>query len=159
MNENEAKSAMNRTAARMTRQIELNLFVFAFLLNLPWELLQIPLFRQMTTLPHLEGTLLCLRAAAGDGVILLLAYWMASLVAGSRRWIERPSARNWAAFIGAGLAITIAMEYWATAVSERWDYADTMPRLPLLGTGLAPLLQWILLPPLVIRLTQKQING
>ncbi|PIU17153.1 MAG: hypothetical protein COT19_02315 [Gallionellales bacterium CG08_land_8_20_14_0_20_59_87] len=149
---------MQKTCTRIARQPELNLFVFAFLLNLPWELLQIPLFRQMTTLPHLDGTLLCLRAAAGDGVILLLAYWMASWVAGSRRWIERPSVRNWVAFIGAGLAITIAMEYWATVVAERWDYADAMPRLPLLGTGLAPLLQWILIPPLVLWLTQRQLK-
>jgi hypothetical protein len=32
-----------------------------------------------------------------------------------------------------------------------------MPRLPLLGTGLAPLLQWLLIPPLVAWLVRRQI--
>ena len=39
----------------------------------------------------------------------------------------------------------------------RWEYAEAMPRLPLLGTGLAPLLQWLLIPPLVIWLVRRQI--
>ena len=56
-----------------------------------------------------------------------------------------------------GLIVTIALEYWATQIGGRWEYAEAMPRLPLLGTGLAPLLQWLLIPPLVIWLVRRQI--
>ena len=150
---------MQKIGTRIARQIELNLFMFAFLLNLPWELVQIPLFREMASLPHLEGVSKCLRAAGGDGLIMLLAFWLVAWVVGSRRWIAHPSNARLGGFIGIGLGITIAMEYWATTIAGRWEYTNAMPILPLLGTGLAPLLQWILLPPLVIRLTRKQING
>jgi hypothetical protein len=53
--------------------------------------------------------------------------------------------------------VTIALEYWATQIGARWEYAEQMPRLPLLGTGLAPLLQWLLIPPLVAWLVRRQI--
>src|SRR4030067_1041921 len=72
---------MQKSVVRMARQPELNLFMFAFLLNLPWEMLQIPLFREMATLAHLEGVIRCLRAAAGDGLIILLAFWTVAWVA------------------------------------------------------------------------------
>ncbi|HCJ50545.1 MAG: hypothetical protein COZ20_03550 [Gallionellales bacterium CG_4_10_14_3_um_filter_54_96] len=149
---------MQKACTRIARQPELNLFVFAFLLNLPWELVQIPLFREMPSLPHVVGVVRCLRAAAGDGLILLLAFWTIAWITGSRRWLFHLSPVRLGGFIAVGLAITIAMEYWATVVAERWDYADAMPRLPLLGTGLAPLLQWILIPPLALWLTQRQLK-
>jgi len=149
---------MQKIGTRIARQPELNLFMFAFLLNLPWELVQIPLFREMPTLAHLEGVIRCARAAAGDGLIMLLAFWLVACVVGSRRWIAHPSAARLCGFIGIGLGITIAMEYWATAIAGRWEYADAMPKLPLLGTGLMPLLQWMLIPPLVVWLTRRQLK-
>ena len=33
-----------------------NVALFAFLLNYPWEFLQVPLFRDMPTAPHWEAT-------------------------------------------------------------------------------------------------------
>jgi len=148
---------MQKIGTRIARQPELNLFMFAFLLNLPWELVQIPLFREMASLPHLEGVSKCLRAAGGDGLIMLLAFWLVAWVVGSRRWIAHPSNARLGGFIGIGLGITIAMEYWATTIAGRWEYTNAMPILPLLGTGLAPLLQWVLIPPLVVWLTRRQI--
>jgi len=40
-------------------------------------------------------------------------------------------------------------EWLNTAVRASWAYAPSMPIVPLLGVGLAPFLQWLLLPPLV----------
>ncbi len=71
--------------------------------------------------------------------------------------IRRPSGTTLAAFVAIGLIVTIALEYWATQIGGRWEYAEQMPRLPLLGTGLAPLLQWVLIPPLVVWLVRRQI--
>jgi hypothetical protein len=33
-----------------------------------------------------------------------------------------------------------------TVVRRSWTYAERMPTLPLFGTGLAPLMQWITVP-------------
>ena len=135
---------------------ETNVVLFAFLLNLPWEMWQIPLFKGTSSLAHGDGVILCTRAAAGDAVIALLAFWLIARVR-TRDWIRRPSAVTLGAFVAVGLVATIALEYWATRIGARWEYAAAMPRLPLLGTGLAPLLQWLLIPPLVVWLVRRQI--
>lgn len=141
----------------MTRQPELNIFMFAFLLNLPWELLQIPLFTAMPALAHWDGVIVCMRAAAGDGLIALLAFWAIAYLAGTRGWMTHFSIRTTVGFIGIGIILTIMMEYWATRLAGRWEYATAMPRLPLLGTGLLPLLQWVLIPPLLLWVVRRQI--
>ena len=136
---------------------ETNVALFAFLLNLPWELWQIPLFKNMPSFAHWHGVMLCTRAALGDAAIALLAFWLVAATARTRDWMRRPSGATLGAFVAIGLVVTITLEYWATQVGGRWEYAEQMPRLPLLGTGLAPLLQWLLIPPLVVWLVRRQI--
>lgn len=136
---------------------ETNVALFAFLLNLPWEMWQIPLFKGTSSLAHWDGVAMCTRATAGDAVIALCAFWLVASVR-TRGWIRRPSAIALGAFVVIGLIATIALEYWATQIGGRWEYAEQMPRLPLLGTGLAPLLQWVVIPPLVVWLVGRQIR-
>jgi hypothetical protein len=47
------------------------------------------------------------------------------------------------------VVLTIGLEYLNTDILGRWSYADSMPRVPLLGTGLSPLAQWIAVPTIV----------
>ena len=49
----------------------------------------------------------------------------------------------------------------ATAVPGRgpWQYATGMPRLPILATGVAPLVQWIVLPPRTVSFVARQLRG
>jgi len=136
---------------------ETNVALFAFLLNLPWEMWQISLFEGVASLAHRDGVIMCTRAALGDAVIALLAFWLVAATARTRDWIRRPSRVTLGAFVALGLIATLALEYWATQVGGRWQYAAGMPRLPLLGTGLAPLLQWLSIPPLVVWLVRRQI--
>ena len=53
-------------------------------------------------------------------------------------------------YLATGLVITTFMEWLATDVLDRWQYAPNMPELPILGTGLLPILQWLTLPPLIL---------
>jgi hypothetical protein len=55
-----------------------------------------------------------------------------------------------AVFLGIGLIVTIGFEFVSTEVLNRWAYAAQMPSLPILGTGLAPFLQWLIIPSLVL---------
>jgi len=136
---------------------ELNFAVFAFLLNFPWEFLQIPLYVGMADAPHWDATKVCAFATLGDAVIMVVAYWTAAVAARSRYWFLKP--RQWpiTVFLLAGIAITIVLERLATGPLDRWQYAAAMPVVPLLGVGLTPLLQWLVLPLICLWFVGRQI--
>lgn len=136
---------------------ELNVWFFAFLVNYPWELLQTPWYQAMPDMRHWEAVKFCSWAAVGDGLLALAAFWAVALVR-SRAWIRQPTPGVIAAFTAVGLVATIAIEWLATDVWGRWSYGADMPTVPLLGTGLAPALQWLVLPPLVVAIVARQLR-
>jgi hypothetical protein len=142
----------------LTEIPELNVGLFAFLLNYPWEFLQVPFYEGMQEARHWDAVLFCSRATVGDGVIAVLAFWGVAFAGAGRGWILRPTPRTVAAFTGIGLAVTLVLEWLATEVLDRWSYSDAMPELPVLGTGLLPVLQWILLPPLIVWFVWRQLT-
>lgn len=138
---------------------EFNVALFAFLLNFPWEFLQVPFFAEMPAMAHWDAVVFCTRATLGDVLIALTAFWVVAALRRSRQWLRRPDAREILGFVAFGIMITIALEWHATELQQRWQYAEWMPTLPLLGTGLAPLFQWLLLPPLILWLARRQMLG
>ena len=52
-----------------------------------------------------------------------------------------------------GIAYTILSEWLNVEVWHTWSYSPAMPVLPWLGTGLAPMLQWFLVPALTFVIT------
>ncbi len=155
-----SSDASARQPSPFRRVIEapvVNVALFAFLLNYPWEFLQVPLFRGMAQAPHWDAIKVCTRATLGDAAIAAVAFWGVAAVAGAR-WILRPSVGQVAGFIAIGVAITLVLERLATGPLGRWEYAEAMPVLPLLGVGLTPVLQWVLLPPLVAWFVRRQLT-
>jgi hypothetical protein len=146
-----------RWFANLPSTPEFNVLVFSFLINLAWELWQVTFFQGMAEQPHGAGAKACTQATFGDAGIALAAFWVTAFFARTRSWIMQPSKSDIAIFIGVGLVATIIFETLATGVLERWAYSDAMPRLPVLGTGLLPLLQWLALPPLVLWFVRRQI--
>lgn len=142
----------------LTRLPEFNIAVFSFLLNFVWEFLQAPTYAGMVELGHWDGFKLCTSATVGDVGFALTAFWVASLVARSRRWILQPTSFQMLVFIGVGVALTVGFEYYYTNVSLRWTYSELMPLVPPLGTGLSPLLQWLFIPLLVVWFTRRQMG-
>lgn len=139
---------------------EFNVGLFAFLLNLPWELWQVPLFESMPEAPHWEAVKTCSRAAAGDAVIALFAYWAIALVLRNRAWVVAPTASATMGFAALGVAITVVIERLALGGLwlHSWSYSPLMPVVPGLDVGLSPLVQWLALPPLVIWLVCRQMS-
>lgn len=135
---------------------ELHVAIFAFLLNFVWEMWQIPFYEDMVEKTHWAGVWLCSRATFGDVVIMLIAFWTVAAVARSRHWILTPTWGQLVGFIAMGVSITVGMEELSLQM-DRWAYGPLMPTLPILGTGLLPLLQWILLPPLVVWFVRRQL--
>ncbi len=129
---------------------EIGISIFGFLLNFIWEIWQVPLFQSMDNLTHFEATIGCTRAALGDVVILLVAFWIIALTARSRSWIIYPTTIQVAGFIAIGIVITVVVEAISIHVLNRWQYAAAMPTLPILGTGITPILQWLMIPPIIV---------
>jgi hypothetical protein len=138
---------------------EWNVSLFSFLLHFVWETWQMPLYEGGLSMPHWTGIGICTRATLGDVGIALCAFGVPAYVLAGRLWILSPERRQWVTYLGIGIVITIVFEYLAVEVLGRWSYAARMPRLPLLGTGLLPILQWIVVPSLVVPLAARQVRG
>ena len=136
---------------------EVNVVIFALLLNYPWEILQAPFYEGMMGSTHWDAVKVCSMATLGDGVIALVSFWTVAAFARSRRWILDPSVGQLIGFIAAGVGVTAAIELLATGPLDRWTYADTMP--VVLGVALAPLLQWLVLPPLLVWFVRRQLGA
>lgn len=129
---------------------EIDLLILSFPMHFTWEFLQAPLFLNMQTVTHLEGIRTCFQATLGDMVIILAAFWVTALVMRTRLWVAQVNWWSAGVFVGTGLVTTAVMEFLSTGTFARWTYDPAMPRIPLIGTGLAPLLQWLLIPLLVL---------
>ena len=129
------------------RHAWIDVAVAAFVLHFLWEMLQSPLFEGMSAAPHGFAVKTCLRATLGNVAIALIAFLSAARV-GGHDWIRRPHASPAAAFLATGLAITVLYELLATRVLHRYEYAATMPTI--LGIGLVPIAQWIVIPLLLV---------
>jgi len=145
------------SAGSWSRIPEAPLALFAFLLHFAWEMLQAPAFEGMAEMPHWQAAKLCLSATKGDVVIALAAFWSASLVGRSRRWLARLQPLPLLVYMAVGLAATVALELYHKSITHRWSYSDLMPLVPPFGTGLLPLLQWLVIPPAALWLAKRHL--
>ncbi len=136
---------------------ELNIAIFAFLLNFLWEVQQMPFF-ELSDLSCWERTRNCTLATFGDVLIALTGFWTVAFFSKSRYWFRQSKWWQLSIFILVSLVITIIFEVLATGVLNRWEYANIMPRLPVLGTGLTPILQWIILPLIIVWFVRRQVS-
>ena len=76
---------------------------------------------------------------------------LAAAVALARRFRWPPFGRRMVfTAIVLGTAYTIFSEWLNVAIRGTWSYTVAMPVLPWLGTGLTPLLQWLIVPGLAL---------
>ncbi len=144
---------------QILRNPELNLVFFSFLVNFVWEMWQMPYYQDLNLLPTMEVVRVCTQASLGDGIISVIAFWTAAMTVSTRRWYLQRRVGAFVVYLLTGVLITIIMEWLATGPLERWQYDSAMLRLPPLGTGLLPLLQWIILPPLILALMRRQTGN
>ena len=142
---------------RILNAPELHISIFAFLLNFVWELLQMPLFTGFADFQYYQVILHCIKATFGDVVISLVAFAGACLIARSRMWIILTKNSGVVAFLAIGLVITIVFELLATGPLNRWEYGELMPMVPVIGVGVSPVAQWIIVPLLQLWFVKRQI--
>ena len=123
--------------------------VFAgFVLIELWEMVQMSAYAGMDGLSWKSTLSLCTWAAAGDVGIILLIYTATALTTGDFGWGLRARWSDCVISAFVGLACAALLENLALAAGL-WRYADRMPVVAMLGAGLWPLLQMVLLPTLI----------
>jgi hypothetical protein len=123
-------------------------FIVAVLLNYVWELAQMPLYTGMQE--YNAGVFWhCFVAALGDGIMVLLIAAIGRIVLGQSEWFHRPGIRGYLVMITVGLILAVVVEWIALHILNRWQYTEDMPELPVLNVGFIPLLQMMVLPPLI----------
>lgn len=121
---------------------------FILLANLVWEAAHMPLYTLWNAAPVRRIVLYGLHCTAGDVLVAGAALLIALFVLATPGWPHTGYRRVAAGAVVLGLAYTGVSEWVNVRLVDRWAYAPTMPLVPGLGTGLTPLLQWLVLPPI-----------
>ena len=117
--------------------------------NLAWELAELPLYTLWQTGSAREMASAAIHCSAGDLAIAGTALAGSLLLFGRADWPRSHFWRVAGATLSVGLGATILIERLSTAQGF-WTYSERMPTLPLLGIGLAPVAQWVLIPLLAL---------
>jgi hypothetical protein len=137
----------------------IRLALYALGVNFVWEMLQAPLFVGMLAMPRWDATALCLQAAAGDAAMIVIAFAVVSIGTRERIWMMRPQYGRLGAFAVLAALQGLGLE-WVSVRLERWTYGPLMPIEPVSGLGLAPILQWLILPLMLLwAVRRKQLRS
>lgn len=121
--------------------------VLAFTLNLAWEIAHVRLYTLWDAADRMTIAWSALHCSLGDVVIALSLFALAGFALRQKDWpVFRPIAGGVIVIIGA-LAFTVWSEWYNVYKIGSWAYTANMPMI--FGIGLTPLLQWLLLPPLM----------
>ena len=129
------------------------LFVVAVLSNYPWELAQAPLYVGIERFRAVWWH--CFVASLGDGVLVLGIFAIGWLLLRQHTWFVHPGVQGYGVMVTTGLVLGISIGWIAVHLLGRWMYTAGMPRIPGLAVGLVPVLQMLLLPPLIFHLVAR----
>ena len=130
------------------------LALFSASLNVVWEMLAMSFYDGRTSGTGI-GIAMCLTAALGDVGIALGAYAIAARLS-TRQWIVRPTLLPFMTYVACGLVVTILSEYLNVHILQRWSYRSQM--LTVAGVAMLPMLQWLVLPPIVLLLSRQHLH-
>jgi hypothetical protein len=119
-------------------------FIISFILNLLWEKSHSLLYI------HYKGSeitnLILLRAALFDACVITAAY----IISRKSGFLKK---NGWLVF-ASGVVYAIILEVWALKTG-RWAYNEIMPVIPLIKSGLTPVVQLSLMGYISFKLSEK----
>jgi len=119
---------------------------FAAIFHLLWEFAHLPLYTIWQTGTARELAFAAVHCTAGDILIAMSTMLMSLFLIGDSAWPARKRGAVLALAIILAVGYTIFSEWLNIVVREAWAYRDIMPVVPVVNTGLSPILQWILVP-------------
>lgn len=135
---------------------ELWLAVQGFLVAFVWEMFQMPFYVMDAETPW-AATKACAAASLGDAGIMVVAACLANRSSKGSLWMKQPSLSANLIYLGAGIGVTIAIEWLALRSDWGWEYSHLMPQI--FGTGLVPLAMWVVVPSLSLFLSRKIVGS
>lgn len=122
--------------------------------NLLWEILQQPFYTLWLTASLAYLIFAILHCWIGD---LMIAAFCLALGIYTSRILRSGQFFPAGALMTllAGISYTILSEWRNMSVHHFWSYSTYMPRLPFVGTGILPILQWTLVLMLSLYLARK----
>ena len=130
--------------------------LLALLLNLPWEIAQLPLYEFSQSPSGTRLAYFVMHCTAGDAAIAVTNFLVTGFMLSNPNW---PTARPWLGGVIVtflGLTYTVFSEWHNVYQTGAWNYARTMPLIS--GIGLSPLLQWLIIPVIVL-FTYRKISS
>jgi hypothetical protein len=123
--------------------------------NLAWETLQLPLYSLWTTATARQMAFAVVHCTGGDVLIALSTLTVALVAVGTKRWPAEGHEWVMLATLALGVGYTVFSEWLNIVVRSSWAYSELMPVVPIVGIGLSPLLQWILVPTIALSLARN----
>lgn len=115
--------------------------------HLAWEFAHVPLYTIWREGTAGEIAFAVVHCTGGDILIAMSTLVLALLVVGAGWPTDRRAFRRVTAFaITFGAGYTVFSEWLNVVVRAAWAYNELMPVVPIVDTGLTPLLQWIVIP-------------
>lgn len=124
--------------------------VVSFLLNVVWELLQLPLYKNAVY--NFNHIAFCALATVADVLMVLLFYFALVLILKNLFWIQHIKLHQVIIVVLIGGAGAVLSEMRHLSLGS-WAYHDSMPIIPLVNVGISPVLQFMLLPLLSYKLS------
>ena len=120
----------------------------AFSLNLVWEISHVGFYTIWREADGLRIAWSVFHCTLGDVVIALAGFALVTIVLWRANW---PTSRPWTGgviVVISAITFTTWSEWYNVYRAGAWGYATSMPLI--FGIGLTPLLQWLILPPVIV---------
>jgi hypothetical protein len=125
--------------------------------NLVWELAHLPLYTIWYEGDAGKIVFAAVHCTGGDVLIAGATLLACLLVLGDQRWPYRSYHTVATAAVLGGIGYTVYSEWLHTEVRGSWAYTEWMPQLPVVGTGLSPFAQWLVIPPVAFWWARKVV--
>jgi hypothetical protein len=123
----------------------------AFVLHVLWEIGQLPFYQLPPDLGFRAYAVL--HCTLGDVLISTLTFSGTAALMRSWDWPIRAPWRGGIPMVTAGVVYTGFSEWHNVYHMAHWTYAPAMPLVA--GIGLTPLLQWLLVPSLMLAIVHR----
>ena len=140
------------TDRKVFNEFFITVIIFAFFLNLAWELIQIPLYKNSSY--DTNHIAFCALASLADVLMVLLLYLGLALIFKNPFWIKHLKPYQFALVVIAGGVGAVLSEMRHLSLGS-WVYDNSMPLIPVVNVGISPLLQFMILPILIYFLSFK----
>ena len=139
---------------KMYKRFVITTILLAFFFNVTWEILQIPLFKGGVY--EWQHIMFCVLASVADVIMVLIIYFGFALIYKNALWVISINTNRIIVLILTGGAGAVLAEVWQLSIGT-WSYSSAMPLIPVVNVGLSPVLQFMILPILIYRLSFKML--